>query len=161
MKTYSVYTLEIANKFEKEDIYKILLNLYRLFKRVIEKDRKYYSICFVMGISNTDSKTAKITFLHNNKKGRPKKVITGCKTNWHLHIYIFNDGSGTSSFCNHIKDVLNTKKGYNIILRKHNSAYNALEYTAKQCNSVWAYGDFYFKNLVKEIVKATYKKGDL
>lgn len=157
MKEYNVYIIEIEDKFMEEVMDKILSNLYRLFQREIKKNEMYHSICFVMGVSNTDSKSAKITFCRNNKRGRPKRIVTGHKIEWHIHIYVFCSEKGISSFCNRIKDILSTKKDYKVILASHNSVNAALKYTIKQCEHVWSYGDFYFKNLVASITKNVYK----
>lgn len=155
MKDYNVYILEIKNKFTEDMIFKELSNLYRLFQRQCEKDERYKDINFIIGISNVDSKSAKISFIHNGKKGRPKKIIKGEPKDWHFHIYIISKRYN-SCFCNQIKDILKRKKSYTIAIRRHNSFEIACIYVIKQSTKIFTYGDFNFKNAINILKKNVY-----
>lgn len=161
MKENSFYAFEIERFFEYNEIKKEMSNIYRLFKRKIEKNSEYKGISFIIGISNTDENGASVSFVYTGKKGRPKKNIVGKKISYHFHIYVACSNKSCSTFCNEMKDILIRKKGYVIYLRKHTSMVYAFRYVLKQCSSVWTYGDFYFKKLVRKIEKEVINKRDL
>ena len=77
-KIANCYSINVSNKFASyEEIRKELKNNFQMLKRLIVNNSKFDGVSIIMGISNIDSRTAKIKYLYTHKKGRPKKEIYG------------------------------------------------------------------------------------
>lgn len=127
-----VYTICDSNKFESlEDCFKEMDNLYHMIKNYIKRNN-CDDASFIIGISNIDSKTAKINFVSNHKRGRPKKVITGKVIQWHIHLYVLCENSSVSKFSNELRIYLQKKKRKNF-MQKKNTLDIAIPYIEKQC----------------------------
>lgn len=143
-KEITCYSLNISNKFKDETtIKKELINIYNRLKRYIEKNINFKDISFIIGISNTESKSAKIDYTRTGKKGRPKKSITGFKIQWHFHIYVISKNGKISIFCDFIKDKLK-HKGYDISKDKNKNVDNAINYIKRQCQNYYSYGEYFY-----------------
>lgn len=144
-KIANCYSINVSNKFASyEEIRKELKNNFQMLKRLIVNNSKFEDVSIIMGISNIDSRTAKIKYLYTHKKGRPKKEIVGNNVEWHFHIYaIKNDGSA-SVFCEEVKRHL-IKKGYIVSKNRNENIENAINYLKKQSTCIWKYGN-YFKS---------------
>ena len=140
-----IYSLNISDKFDnEEDIRKELKNLYQLLKRYQNSKTIYKNISFIIGISNISSSDAKVSYIYNFSKGKPKKIINGTKVLWHFHIYIIGDDiSSASSFCNNMRIYIAKKKKYKTSQNKNDNIENALNYINNQCISVWKYGIYF------------------
>ena len=141
----SVYSLNISNKFPDEiTIRKERKNLYQLLKRYKDSNTSYKNISFIIGISNTSSLDAKVSFDYNNLRGKPKKIISGTKVEWHFHIYSIGDEiSSASAFCNNIRIYITKKRGYKTSQNKNDNIEIALSYINKQCLSYWKCGNYF------------------
>jgi len=148
MKKYNTYSLNISDKFNEYSlIKKEMKNIYQMMKRYKNINRKYEDISFIIGISNTSSKDAKVSYIYNKSRGKPRKTIVGTKTLWHFHIYIIgNECSSASSFCNMLRRIITTKKGYITSQNKNDDVDIAIEYVKKQCISYWIYGPYFESN---------------
>ena len=152
-KNLTCYSLNISNKYENiAEASQRLNNLYRLIKRAIENDERFKGLSFIIGVSNTSSHDAKVTFIHTSKKGRPKKVIEGTKMSWHFHIYIISsNGEMMSTLCDVIKNKLAGK--YIVSKNVNDSLKNALNYVERQCEYMYCYGDYFTSKKIMQKIK--------
>ena len=142
-KTLNCYSINISNKFASyEEIHKELKNTFQMMKRLIDTNPKFENVSIIMGISNVDSRTAKIKYLYTHKKGRPPKIIIGNNVEWHFHIYAIKSDGSASVFCEEVKRRL-IKKDYVISKNKNDNIENALKYLKKQSKNVWKYGNYF------------------
>ena len=147
---YSVYTIYNSNKFDTYDIcFKEMDNLYHMIKNYIKRFN-YDSASFIIGISNTKSNTAKITYKKSGKKGRPKKQVLGIPVSWHIHLYVACSNSSVSVFANNLRLYLQKKKNIDFYQKK-NILCNALPYIEKQCIYIRRFGEVFKKTNPKKI----------
>ena len=120
-------------------------------KRYIKNNNNFSNISFVIGISNVNSNTAKVTYNHNKLRGRPRKMIIGENVEWHFHIYVIgNEFSSASYFSTLVKDILILKRKYRVSISTNDNIDNALNYVNKQCISYWKYGQYFNSKIVIE-----------
>ena len=147
---HTVYTIFNSQKYKCfSDCYKEMDNLYHMIKSFINR-YKYNDASFIIGISNTDSKTAMINYTNNGKRGRPKKIVTGIKVDWHIHIYVACKNTSISVFTNSLRLYLQKKKNMPFYQKKNTLCY-ALPYIEKQCLYIRRYGNTFKKSLYKNI----------
>lgn len=140
VKKIIVYTLYDSKKYENFiDCFKEMDNLYHMVKNYIERNC-YINISFIIGISNIDSKTAKVTYINTGKRGRPRKEIIGERVNYHIHLYVMCKDSSVSTFSNELRIYLQKKKHIQF-MQKKNTLDIALPYVEKQCCHIRRYGD--------------------
>ncbi|MBE6148029.1 MAG: hypothetical protein E7167_00755 [Firmicutes bacterium] len=138
-KEIKCYALNIVDKFDDEKVIsKAHKNIYQLLKRLAVKNPNYKDIYFIMGISNTDSHSAKIGYVNNYATGRPQKIILGKKIKHHLHIYIFKKNGSPASFCEDAKFHLK-KMGFSVNKTSNDNIERATNYLLKQCTHIWKY----------------------
>ncbi len=134
-----VYTLFNSRKFESfDDCYKEMDNLYHMIMNFIKKN-DYNDASFIIGISNIDSKTAKISYIRTGKRGRPRKEVLGEKIEWHIHLYVMCNKTSVSTFSNELRLYLQKKK-HTQFKQKKNTLDVALPYVEKQCRYIRRYG---------------------
>lgn len=137
-----VYTLFNSQKYLSfENCYKEMDNMYHMIKNYIKR-YGYVDTSFIIGISNTDSKTAKVYYIKNRERGRPKKIVTGIKVSWHIHIYVACKNTSISVFSNELRQYLQKKKHCHFSQKK-NKLSIALPYVEKQCIYIRRYGDIF------------------
>lgn len=142
-KVTNCYSINVSNKFVSyEKIRKELKNNFQMMKRLIDTNPKFGDVSIIIGISNIDSRTAKIQYLYTYKKGRPKKEVVGNVVEWHFHIYAIKNGGSASVFCEEVKRHL-IKKGYVVSKNKNDNVENAINYVIKQSICVWKYGNYF------------------
>lgn len=125
----------------------------------LTKKFKYYcgkhGVSFLAVYSTTESDTARQAAVHTGKRGRPKKIVTGEKTDGHMHCIIkgTKDKSAYSA-TQEIEKSLNKKFKRNICkvdsLGKGNHAYNFINYCWKQADVFRTGGDFDYKHYLKK-----------
>lgn len=148
-KLINCYGIYISNKYSDYiTIHKLQKNIYQMMNRIIKNDIRFKDISFIIGISNTEEENAKIIYIKTLKKGRPKKAVIGDKIEWHFHIYSITEKKYLSTFCNIVRKKLN-KKGYITKQLKNNSVKSAINYTTKQCQNIWCYGDYFKSQNIK------------
>lgn len=136
----TVYTIYNSSKYnDYESCYKEMDKLYHMVKNYIKRNG-YNDASFIIGISNTDSKTAKVNYIKTGKKGRPKRIINGKKIDWHIHLYVACDNLSVSIFSNKLRIYLQSKKKINFIQKK-NTLNVSLPYIEKQCQYIRKFGN--------------------
>lgn len=136
------YTIYNEKKYGNyKDCFKAMDNLYHMIKNYIRRNN-YHCVSFIIGISNTDSKTAKLNYVRTGKKGRPKREISGKKINWHIHLYVVCEEISVSVFSNKLRLYLQNKKKETFMQNK-SSLSVAIPYVKKQCINIRKYGDLF------------------
>ena len=139
-----VYTIFNKNKYDTyEECFKEMDNMYHMIKSYVKRLNNA-SASFIIGMSNTKSNTAKVAYVRNGKKGRPKKQVLGVPVPWHIHLYVACDGNSVSSFANDLRLYLQKKKCTDFYQKK-NYLGNSKAYVEKQCIKIRKYGSI-FKN---------------
>lgn len=145
------YSLYNEKKFSSYiDCYKEFDSLYHMIVNYAKR-HKIEGFSLVMGISNTESKTATRFHQNKGKKGRPAVIISGNKINWHIHTYIAIDRDGISTISNQLRMYLQKKRKIGFYQCKNN-VYVSFRYVKKQCNRIRMYGDI-FKKMNKSLYK--------
>lgn len=140
-----VYTIYNSNKYESyKECFKELDNLYHMVKNYIKRHH-YNDVSFIIGMSNIDSKTAKINYINTGNRGRPKKTVIGKEIKWHIHLYVASEKTSISVFSNELRQYLQHKKKI-VFMQKKNHLNIALLYVEKQCCNIRKYGNGFKKN---------------
>ena len=150
-----------------ENIYQVPSKTY-FIKLFSELDKKgflqlseiirYYcnqdNISYLVGFSQTDSKTAKPKYEKTGKRGRPRKIIQGRKVDGHIH-NAFTSTSGKS--CRRtvlkISKAIDKKMGKNVTridsIRDNFGVYCYADYILKQSDFIRQGGEFNFEKYVR------------
>lgn len=143
------------------EIYKTPLSISEFENMIVER-LKYYGrrdgVSWLAVYSTTDSKNAKQAVERTGKRGRPRKVVKGKKVEGHAHVLIIgNKEKSAYSTAQTVKNSIDKKYQYynkkmsKVVSKGDNAhAYNFMEYSMKQADTVRTGGEFDFANYLKE-----------
>ena len=117
---------------------------------------KFPEVSFFMGVSNTNSATAKRKVVHTGKRGRPRIVIEGKQEPQHVHIGAV--GKGAYSFMHKMKKSVDrrfyaevgSKTSRVVSKKKLFHAIDFLTYAYRQSQPFYTGGDFDFEQYTKD-----------
>ena len=145
-----MYSLEIYRQGLSDKDVKALLNALWYYKG------QFSEVSFFLGVSNTDSATAKRTVVHTGKRGRPRTEITGKREPQHVHVGAV--GTGAYSFMHKMKKSVDkrfyaevgSKISRVVSKKKHFHAIDYLTYAYRQSKPFYTGGDFDFEWYTRE-----------
>lgn len=142
----SLYYLRIDEQFQsKEDAMRAKARLIKMMENV---RRDYPTVSYMIGASNTDGDTATKRYNRTNAPGRPAVIVEGIEKPQHIHIIAH--GNMAPTFCNKVRNRLNSKHGaryaYSECIKNRNST--AIIYVYDQSYSTSTRGDFKFKDYI-------------
>ena len=119
--------------------------------------KRFPEVSFFFGVSTTDSASASRKTISTGKRGRPRTIIDGKKTDAHVHIGAIGKSKYQESarpFLNSVKNSVDKRMGRKIsrVVGKGNNvhAIGFMGYSYKQCTPFEQSGDFDFRYYGKD-----------